>query len=132
MNIDITLKEESKRDTLPQDEKNLGFGRIFTDHMFIHEYKEDQWGKPTIEPFRNFSLSPAALVLHYGQEIFEGMKAFRQEDGKGVSLFRPEMNAQRMIDSAKRMDMPSCVTIIISCSPSVSLTSIRLSSSSSV
>ena len=105
MNIDITLKEESKRDTLPQDEKNLGFGRIFTDHMFIHEYKEDQWGKPTIEPFRNFSLSPAALVLHYGQEIFEGMKAFRQEDGKGVSLFRPEMNAQRMIDSAKRMDM---------------------------
>jgi len=105
LNVEITLKDDSKRGTLPKDENTLGFGRIFTDHMFIHEFKEGMWQNPKIEPYRNLSLSPAALVLHYAQEIFEGMKAFHQQNNKGVSLFRPELNAQRMVDSAIRMDM---------------------------
>lgn len=104
MDIKITKLPEKKRGFLPKDETKLGFGTKYTDHMFLMNFEEDEWKNPRIEPFRNLSLSPAALVFHYSQEIFEGMKAYRQENG-GVSLFRPEENAKRFIKSAKRMVM---------------------------
>ncbi len=89
------------------DPSTLGFGKIFTDHMFIMEYTpENGWHNARIEPFHNFSLHPASTVLHYGAEIFEGLKAYRRADGK-VQLFRPMDNIRRMNDSADRLCLPS-------------------------
>jgi len=101
----LNLKPESERGSVPEDESSLGFSKIFTDHMFIAEFKDEKWQNAEIKPFGMLTLHPAANVLHYSQEIFEGMKAFKQEKTNGVSLFRPEMNAKRMVASAKRMDM---------------------------
>ncbi len=84
----------------------LGFGKIFTDHMFVMEYDEGRgWHDARIVPFGDISLSPAAMVLHYGQEVFEGLKAYRNEDGEAF-LFRPDMNAKRINDSNDRLCMP--------------------------
>ena len=70
------------------DENNLGFGKIFTDHMFIMNYTEGQgWHDARIVPYGNLTLSPACMVFHYGQEMFEGLKAYRADDGR-VLLFR--------------------------------------------
>ncbi len=89
------------------DPSTLGFGKIFTDHMFIMEYTpENGWHNARVEPFHNFSLHPASTVLHYGAEIFEGLKAYRRADGK-VQLFRPMDNIRRMNDSADRLCLPS-------------------------
>ena len=83
-----------------------GFGRIFTDHMAVARYNEAKgWHGARVEPRANFSLDPAAAVLHYAQEIFEGLKAYKRDDG-GVNLFRPEANARRFRNSAERMAMP--------------------------
>ncbi|KPP86927.1 branched-chain amino acid aminotransferase [Erythrobacter sp. HL-111] len=84
-----------------------GFGKIFTDHMVTIDYDEDRggWQAPTIGPRQPLTLDPAASVLHYAQEIFEGMKAFAHADG-GLALFRPEANAARFNASARRMAMP--------------------------
>lgn len=88
------------------DESQLGFGKLFTDRMFIAEWKVGQgWVDARIEPYAPFSLDPACLVLHYAQEIFEGLKAYRWADGS-IALFRPEMNARRFNLSADRMCMP--------------------------
>ena len=88
------------------DESKLGFGKIFTDHMFIMEYNDaDGWHNARIEPFHNLTLHPASTVFHYGAEIFEGLKAYRRRDG-GVQLFRPLENARRMINSAERIRLP--------------------------
>ncbi|QSB03901.1 branched-chain amino acid aminotransferase [Natronoglycomyces albus] len=85
---------------------NPGFGRLFTDHMVTIKYHVDKgWYEPQVEPYGPITLDPAASVLHYAQEIFEGMKAYRYDDG-GVGLFRPEANARRFNASAKRMSMP--------------------------
>ncbi|WP_342629239.1 branched-chain amino acid aminotransferase [Nguyenibacter vanlangensis] len=82
-----------------------GFGRVFTDHMAVVRYKEGQgWHNPTIEARAPISLDPAAAVLHYAQEIFEGMKAYRAADG-AVVMFRPDANARRFRESAERMAM---------------------------
>lgn len=87
-------------------EQNLGFGRIFADKMFQMKYTKDRgWHDASIVPFGNLQLSPAAMVFHYGQEIFEGHKAYRWEDGR-IALFRPEKNARRLNDSTYRMAMP--------------------------
>lgn len=84
-----------------------GFGRVFTDHMAVAIWSQDKgWHGRTIRPRQPFSIDPAAGVLHYAQEIFEGMKAYRLSDG-GVGLFRPEQNARRFNDSASRMAMPA-------------------------
>ncbi len=89
------------------DPSTLGFGKIFTDHMFIMEYTpEDGWHNARIEPFHNISLHPASTVLHYGAEIFEGLKAYRRADGK-VQLFRPMDNIRRLNDSADRLCLPT-------------------------
>ena len=83
-----------------------GFGRVFTDHMALIRYSDDKgWHDAQITARVPLSVDPAASVLHYAQEIFEGMKAYRLADG-GTALFRPEANARRFQDSARRMAMP--------------------------
>ena len=88
------------------DMKNLGFGKIFTDHMFLMDYDRAKgWYDPRIVPFAPFQISPASVVLHYAQEIFEGMKAYRTSEGH-IQLFRPTENIKRMNISAERMCLP--------------------------
>ncbi len=102
MEIKITKTTEPKA----KPTENLGFGKLFTDHMFIMEYKRGEgWQNARIEPFGRLSLHPAATVFHYGSEIFEGMKAYRRADG-GVQLFRPIENVRRMNNSAERIGLP--------------------------
>ena len=88
------------------DPATLGFGRIFTDHMFIMEYSRSEgWHDARIEPFHNLTLHPASTVFHYGAEVFEGMKAYRRPDG-GVQLFRPWDNIARLNRSCDRLGLP--------------------------
>lgn len=90
----------------PQAGEPFGFGRIFTDHMFVMEYFAGQgWVDPRIIPYAPLEMDPSAMVLHYSQTIFEGMKAYRRPDG-GVNLFRPQLNFERFNKSADRMAMP--------------------------
>jgi len=106
MEIKITKIDPERMKLKPEDESKLGFGQIFTDHFFIVEYDNNEgWHNASIEPLRPLSLDPAAMCLHYGQEIFEGMKAYRGENGS-VYLFRPEENMNRMNLSAERLCMP--------------------------
>ena len=85
---------------------DYGFGINFTPHMFKMDYTDGQWGNPRIEPYGPFSLDPAAKVLHYGQEIFEGMKAYKNGDDGTVHMFRPDRNIRRFNISCERMCMP--------------------------
>ena len=103
MEIKIIKNENPKA---KPDSNSLGFGKFFTDHMFImdHDY-ENGWHNARIVPYGNISLSPASTVLHYGEEIFEGMKAYLTESGK-IQLFRPYENAKRMNASAERLCLP--------------------------
>ena len=87
------------------DFDNLVFGKVFSDHMFVMDYADGAWQRGEISAFGPMTFSPAMMSLHYGQAIFEGMKAFRQQDGS-VSLFRPGRNIQRLNFSARRMSMP--------------------------
>lgn len=90
----------------PTDENNLGFGKYFTDHMFIMDYDEGQgWHDGRIVPYAPIEIDPASCVLHYAQMMFEGMKAYVRPDGR-LQLFRPDMNAKRMANTAYRMAMP--------------------------
>ena len=103
MKIEIT--KTSNPSTMPAEDK-LGFGKVFTDHMFVMDYEEGKgWYDARIVPFGRISLHPASTVLHYGAEIFEGLKAYRRADG-GVQLFRPMENIKRMNNSAERMSLP--------------------------
>ncbi len=105
MEIDVEKVPTGELKEKPQT-GNLGFGNIFTDHMFVMHYRAaDGWHGARICPYRNFSLDPAAMVLHYGQAIFEGLKAYRGKDNK-IFFFRPEDNLTRMNNSAIRMCMP--------------------------
>ena len=87
------------------DFENLAFGKVFSDHMFVMDYADGAWQRGEISAFGPMTFSPAMMSLHYGQAIFEGMKAFRQQDGS-VSLFRPGRNIQRLNFSARRLSMP--------------------------
>ncbi len=90
----------------PTDENKLGFGTIFTDHMFMMNYDEGEgWHDPRIVPYGPIPLDPAAMCLHYGQEVFEGMKAYKSAEGK-VLLFRPEKNMARLNVSNERLCIP--------------------------
>lgn len=100
--IKIIESTKPKRDIC---EDNLSFGKEFTDHMFLMNYKNGDWINPRIVPFSNLELNPSAVVFHYGAEVFEGMKAFRKEDGT-IQLFRPEINMQRLNNSAERLALP--------------------------
>ena len=102
--LSIALAEQKKEK--PATDK-LGFGVHFTDHMFTMDYTEGKgWHDPQIVPYSPLSLDPAAMVFHYGQAVFEGLKAYRNKEGK-VSLFRPDQNFKRMNRSLERLSMPS-------------------------
>ncbi|MDW7771642.1 MAG: branched-chain amino acid aminotransferase [Desulfobulbaceae bacterium] len=101
----LNKAEESRLKQKPDADK-LGFGVHFTDHMFVmHWNRERGWHNAEICPYGNFSLDPAAMVFHYGQEIFEGLKAFRGKDNE-ILLFRPQDNLKRLNKSALRLCMP--------------------------
>ena len=103
MDIKYELVEQRKE---KPDQNNLGFGNYFTDHMFVMDYTEGKgWHDARIVPYGPLAVDPATMVLHYAQETFEGLKAYRNEKGE-ILLFRPEMNARRMINSNKRICMP--------------------------
>ena len=103
--LDISLEKAETLKDMPSIE-NLGFGRYFTDHMFFMEWNRDQgWHNAEITPYTSFSMDPASTVLHYGQAIFEGLKAYRGKDDQ-IYLFRPDDNFERMNDAAARMSMP--------------------------
>lgn len=88
------------------DQNNLGFGKYYTDYMFMLDwYKDKGWTDPRIVPYEPIPFDPACLVLHYAQETFEGLKAYKTKDGR-ILLFRPEMNAKRFQTSNRRLGMP--------------------------
>lgn len=101
--IQITKTQASRLSEVDFD--NLPFGSVFSDHMLVAHYKNGVWEKASIQPYGNISLSPATSMIHYGQSIFEGMKAFRTSNGE-VLIFRPEKNWERINQSAERMCMP--------------------------
>ncbi len=104
--MEIRFEQAAALKQKPADETKLGFGQIFTDYMFIMNYKTGKgWHDARIVPYGDLSLSPAALCLHYGQEVFEGMKAYRRADG-GIQLFRPEENFKRLNSSNERLVIP--------------------------
>ncbi|MBN2154127.1 MAG: branched-chain amino acid aminotransferase [Candidatus Lokiarchaeota archaeon] len=111
MELKTEIKPKDKCGKLPADESTLGFGVIFTDHMFSMSYSESKakerdkgWHDAKIGPYGPISLDPAAIVFHYGQEVFEGMKAYRWKNDD-IYLFRPMKNLERMLASAERMVM---------------------------
>jgi branched-chain amino acid aminotransferase len=106
MQIDKQLLPADQRKPKPADESKLGFGQVFSDHMFLLNYDATHgWHLPRIAPYGPLSLDPAALVLHYGQEVFEGLKGYRGADG-GIYMFRPQANVERMIRSCRRLCIP--------------------------
>lgn len=105
MNWDIKITKNTESKLKNTSFENLPFGKVFTDHMFIADYKDGQWQDCRIVPFGDLSLHPATFVLHYGQSIFEGLKAERSPDGR-ILIFRPWENAKRFIHSADRMALP--------------------------
>ena len=103
--MDIRITRNENPASPPTDGK-YGFGAMFTPHMFMMNYVDGAWEDPRIEPYHDISLDPAAKVLHYGQEIFEGMKAYTNPKDKSVHMFRPDMNVRRFNRSCERMCMP--------------------------
>ena len=104
--LDIQITKTTSPKAKPADESKLGFGKIFTDHMFVMDYAPDKgWHDARIVPYQPFPLDPACVIFHYAQEIFEGLKAYRTADNT-IQLFRPDCNGQRMQDSADRMCIP--------------------------
>ena len=103
--MDIRFEKREHLKEKP-DQKNLGFGKYMTDYMFVMDWdREKEWHDARIVPHEPMLLDPACVALHYAQETFEGMKAYRTKEGK-IQLFRPEMNAKRMIKSNERLCMP--------------------------
>src|SRR3989440_10152096 len=101
----IRINKATTKKDKPKD-KDLAFGNVFTDHMFVMDFQEEKgWYDPRIEPYGPFPLDPATAVLHYAQALFEGLKAFRGKDGK-VRLFRPQKHLDRINISAKRPCIP--------------------------
>jgi branched-chain amino acid aminotransferase len=103
-NLSISRTDTSRKNGIDYD--NLGFGVYMSDHMFVVDHDGEDWGDPRIEPYAPMPIEPANCTLHYGQTIFEGMKAYRSAKG-GINLFRPYMNAKRMNNSARRVCIPT-------------------------
>jgi branched-chain amino acid aminotransferase len=101
--IKITKAQKTRINTV--DWKNLGFGKYLADHMFVCDYANGKWGEGRIEPYGPMPMEPALCTLHYGQSIFEGLKAFHSKKG-GINIFRPYMNARRLNHSAERLCIP--------------------------
>ena len=105
---DVIMEITITKTTAPKEKPKatgLGFGKYFTDHMFLMDYDGEKWENARIVPFGNLSLHPASTVFHYGAEVFEGMKAYRTPSGN-IQLFRPEENARRLNSSADRICLP--------------------------
>ena len=103
--MQLTVKKADQLKTKP-DDSTLGFGSIFTDHMFNMDYNpQEGWHNPRIEPYASMDMDPATMVLHYGQGVFEGLKAFRTNSGD-VQLFRPTDNFKRLNNSARLLCIP--------------------------
>jgi branched-chain amino acid aminotransferase len=105
MTLEISVQRTAHSRITGIDWQHLPFGRIYSDHMLMMDYHHGTWHKPTIIPFGPISLHPGNTTLHYGQSIFEGMKAIRGHDNR-ITLFRPELNARRFNESCQRMCMP--------------------------
>ncbi|QTA83638.1 Branched-chain-amino-acid aminotransferase [Desulfonema limicola] len=104
--MELTIKKAGKLKPKPEDESKLGFGRLFTDHMFNMDYNPEKgWHNPRIEPYSSFDMDPATMVLHYGQAIFEGLKAYRTDKGD-IQLFRPQENFHRANSSNRLLCIP--------------------------
>ncbi|MBQ9760507.1 MAG: branched-chain amino acid aminotransferase, partial [Clostridia bacterium] len=102
--ISVTKNQAPKQ--RPADESKLGFGKIFTDHMFLMNYSTEKgWHDPRVVPYGPIPLEPSAMVFHYAQELFEGMKAYRRPDGE-IQLFRPDKNIERMNNTCDRLCVP--------------------------
>ena len=101
--IVIEKSEQSKISAV--DFSNLTFGRVFTDHMFVCDFEDGKWQTPKIMPYQALTIEPSARVFHYGQAVFEGMKAYKDEDGQ-IFLFRPDENYRRINISASRLAIP--------------------------
>lgn len=104
LDIQIIPIEQSKIDAV--DFNNLSFGSVFTDYMFECDYKDGAWQTPVIKPYGEISMAPAARVFHYGQAVFEGMKAYKDENDD-IFLFRPDENFNRINKSSERLAMPA-------------------------
>jgi branched-chain amino acid aminotransferase len=102
----ITIEKIAQSKLENADFSNLIFGKMFSDHMFVADYIDDKWVSAKIMPYQTLPYEPSAKVFHYGQAVFEGMKAYKDVDGK-VFLFRPEENFERMNTSAERLGMAS-------------------------
>lgn len=102
----MKIIENQHKQPKPSSYDGLGFGKVFTDYMFVATYKDGMRDEGVLQPFENISLHPASTVLHYGQEIFEGMKAYKGKDGQ-IRLFRIEENIKRFNHSATMMAMPT-------------------------
>lgn len=104
--MEILIEKRKELKDKPQDESKLGFGKLFTDHMFLYNYTAGKgWHDARIVPYGDFAVSPAATVLHYGQEVFDGLKAYYSPKGE-IQLFRPRDNFRRINNSARRLCMP--------------------------
>ena len=104
--MEIRIERNMNPKAKPDNPASLGFGKVFSDHMFLMDYNHAEgWHDARIVPYGNISISPASTVLHYGAEIFEGLKAYRRPDGE-IQLFRPWDNFDRMNDSAERLCLP--------------------------
>lgn len=103
MNLEIERVKQSRIGQV--DFSNLAFGKIFSDHMFFCHYKNGQWQQPQIKPYAPITLEPSASVFHYGQAVFEGMKAYKDDAGD-IFLFRPFENYRRLNKSSKRLAIP--------------------------
>src|SRR5690606_11129534 len=98
--------EQTRQSRLPQvDFNNLKFGQIFSDHILVADFANGEWQYGRLVPYGNWWLSPATAALHYGQSIFEGLKAYKFADGT-VSIFRPDKSYERFNKSAARLEMP--------------------------
>ena len=104
--MDIQVKKVSRSKISETDFNNLPFGKYFTDHMLEVDYADGAWKKPQIRPYQALSFEPSLAALHYGQAIFEGIKAYRNAQGEAF-IFRPEDNFRRFNQSADRMEMPA-------------------------
>ncbi len=104
LDINITKANKSKLDTISLE--NIPFGRVFTDHMLVADYSNGVWKNVEIKPYEPMSMDPSLAALHYGQSIFEGIKAYRNEEGQ-AAIFRPYENFKRFNISATRMQMPT-------------------------
>lgn len=104
--MNITINKTANPKPLPTEDNPLTFGTIFTDHMFVMDYETGKgWHNPRIEEYAPISLAPSAMVFHYGQEMFEGLKAYKAEDGR-ILLFRPQKNIERANNTNRRICIP--------------------------